>query len=99
MAITRIFRIRIFPLLRTEFEEKFADISMRSVHRADGLVSAQICKPTLWAPNEYMMISVWEDEAAVRAFAGDNWHQPVIPPGMEKFIGECWLHHYQSWSN
>lgn len=97
MAITRIFRVRIVPELREEFEEKFSSISIRAVNEAQGFLSVTILKPTKWAPDEYSMVSQWENEAALRGFAGEQWVHAVIPPGMKKFVIECWVHHYESW--
>jgi heme-degrading monooxygenase HmoA len=97
MAITRLFRVRIDPVLRTEFEERFADISVRTVEEAPGFISCSIHRPTAWSPDEYLMISRWKDEAALVAFAGQDWDRPVIPPVMERFVRECSVHHYLSW--
>jgi heme oxygenase (mycobilin-producing) len=44
------------------------------------------------------MISQWEDETALIAFVGEQWNHPVIPPGMNDFVIECWVYHYESWS-
>ena len=97
MAITRIFRARIRPEQRGEFEEKFFDVSVRVVSQAAGNLSVSVLKPTKWSPNEYAMISVWEDVASLRAFAGNDWNRAVIPPGMGKFFTESWMHHFESW--
>jgi len=97
VAITRVFRVRIDPDLRREFEEKFSSISVHAVDAAPGFISVAILKPSKWTPDEYAMISQWEDEAALIAFAGAQWNQPVIPPGMERFVVECSVHHFQSW--
>lgn len=97
MPITRIFRVQIVPELRQEFEEKFSSVSVHAVNEAAGFISASILKPTMWAPDEYAMISQWENESALKAFAGEEWKHAVIPPGMEKFVIECWVHHYESW--
>ena len=43
------------------------------------------------------MITSWMDEAFLASFAGENWNQPVIPNGMEKFVRECSIEHYESW--
>lgn len=98
MAITRIFRVRIRSELKQEFEEKFSSVSVRAVEEASGSLAVSILKPTKWAPDEYAMISQWENEAALKAFAGEQWNHAVIPPGMEKFVDECWVHHYESWA-
>lgn len=94
--ITRVFRVRIDPAQRAEFEQKFQTVSIDTVETAAGFLSAEIGKPTAWAPDEYMMISRWESEDALRKFAGDSWNQAHIPAGMEKFVRECWVHHYAS---
>ena len=98
MAITRIFRVRIRPELRPEFEEKFSSVSVRTVDEAPGFLAVSILKPTKWAPDEYAMISQWENEAALKAFAGEQWNHAVIPLAMEKFVVECWVHHYEAWA-
>jgi heme oxygenase (mycobilin-producing) len=98
MAITRIFRVQIVADLRQEFEEKFSSVSVHTVNEAPGSISTSIFKPTKWNPDEYVMISHWENEASLKAFAGEEWNHAVIPPGMEKFVVECWVHHYESWT-
>jgi heme-degrading monooxygenase HmoA len=98
MSITRIFRVRIVSDLRQEFEEKFSSVSVHAVDQASGFISVSILKPSKWAPDEYAMVSQWENEAALKAFAGEQWNHAVIPAGMEKFVVECWVHHYESWS-
>lgn len=94
--ITRIFRARINPDHRDEFEAVFPRVSMGAVEGRDGFISAAISKPTEWAPDEYVMVSIWRDEKALKAFAGDKWNEAHIPEGMERFFAECWLHHYES---
>lgn len=98
MAITRMFRVRIHPEVKQEFEEKFFSVSVRAVDEAQGFLAVSILKPTKWAPDEYAMISQWENEAALKAFAGEQWNHAVIPHGMEKFVVDCWVHHYVSWT-
>ena len=93
--ITRVFRVVIRPELREEFEAKFASISMNVVEGSAGNVSVFIGKPTRWSPDEYVMISQWESESALVDFAGESWNTAVIPPGMEKYLVDCWLHHYE----
>jgi len=95
--ITRVFRARINPEHRAEFEAKFSDISIKVVEGREGFVSVEIGKPTRWAPDEYVMISRWEDEEALVKFVGENWNRAHIPQGMEHLIAECWVHHYRSW--
>jgi len=94
--ITRVFRARIDPDLREEWEAKFTDVSVKVVENQPGFVSVWIGRPTAWAPDEYVMISQWEDQAALEDWLGQQWNQAFIPHGMESFIRECWVHHYES---
>jgi heme-degrading monooxygenase HmoA len=84
--------------MRQEFEEKFSSVSVHTVHEAPGFISVSILKPSKWTPDEYAMISQWEDEKALTAFVGEKWNHAVIPPGMNDFVLECWVYHYESWS-
>ncbi len=93
--IARIFRVRIRSELRTEFEKRFLEDSVPMVKSHSGLVSVSVGKPTKWVPDEYVMVSVWENQVAIESFAGKEWNQPVIPSNMEKFVKGCWVHHYE----
>lgn len=95
--ITRIFRVDVFPELREEFEVKFATVSVEAVESHAGFLEVTVGKPSHWSPNEYVMISRWETEEALEAFAGEKWNQAFIPEGMEKYVQNCSVHHYHSW--
>jgi heme-degrading monooxygenase HmoA len=95
--IKRVFRVRIHPALRDGFEERFATISIAAVESAPGCLDVSIYRPTPWAPEEYAMVTHWENAEALQAFAGRDWNKAVIPSGMEAFVDECWVHHYEAW--
>lgn len=97
-VITRIFRVKVPTALHVEFEAMFLSVSVPYVQTAQGIVSVALGRPTKWAPDEYVMISVWANEDALRSFAGENWNLAVIPGGMEKYVSECWIHHYENFS-
>lgn len=97
MAIVRVFRVKIDLNLRDEFECKFETISVESVKSRAGFLGETIYKPSKWTPDEYAMISHWESEAALEAFAGANWREAVIPPEMSKYALDSWVHHYEAW--
>lgn len=92
--ITRVFRVRVPQALHQEFEEQFLNVSIPTVKAHKGLVSVTVGRPTRWAPEEYVMLSVWENEQSVKDFAGEQWNQAVIPDGMENYVADCWVHHY-----
>jgi len=96
--IIRIFRITIDPVLREEFERDFATISVGAVESRAGFIACEIGRPTKWNPDEYAMISRWEDEDSLEAFVGSDWNQAVIPPGMERYVREYGVVHFQATS-
>ena len=96
--ITRVFRVCIHPALRAEFEQSFTSTSIKAVTGQPGFVSVSIGKPTRWAPDEYIMISQWKDEQSLVDFVGHNWNEAHIPEGMERFVVECWVHHYEAFN-
>jgi len=92
--IIRIFRTTIHPEMRQEFERDFASISVAVVKSQPGCISCHIGSPTKWHPDEYAMITVWEDEDALASFAGEEWHKAVIPPAMERYPVSFSVEHF-----
>lgn len=97
MSITRVFRVEIHANLRAEFEPRFNSLSKGMVEQASGCIQLTVLRPSKWAPNEYAMISEWECEADLAAFAGNNWCESVIPIEMEKYANSHSVSHYLSW--
>lgn len=94
--ITRIFRVLVPASQHADFERDFMAISKPLVESSAGLVSFSFGRPTRWSPEEFVLVTVWEGEEALVAFAGEAWNEAVIPPVMEKYITECWVHHYEN---
>lgn len=93
--IIRIFRVQIKPPLRHDFERDFVNVSIPLIQSHPGLLSVKIGKPTRWAPDEYVMISHWKSVEDIRDFVGEEWYQPLIPNGMEKYVVQTWVHHFE----
>lgn len=94
--IIRIFRVRIKPELKAEFEPLFRTKSVSAVENAAGFVEATLGGPTQWTPNDYTMISTWESEQSLRDFIGDQWNEAHIPESMERFVEACWVDHFSA---
>ncbi|MBO0320776.1 antibiotic biosynthesis monooxygenase [Muricauda sp. CAU 1633] len=92
--ILRIFTATIPNALHKEFEAKFKEISVPVVKNYKGFVSLEIAGPSQWNPEEFVMVSRWENEESLIAFAGVEWNQAHIPQGMEKYITSCSVSHY-----
>lgn len=92
--ITRIFRVKVKSDLKAEFEPLFQSVSLGSVKSAPGCTNVIIGGPTEWSPDEYSMITIWKDKNSLIDFVGLQWNEAHIPAGMEKFVDQCWVHHY-----
>lgn len=94
MVIIRVFRVQIDPAQRAAFERGFCSTSVQAVATCGGCLGWELGWPTRWSPDTYAMISRWQDEWALAAFAGPAWNTPVIPDGMGQFVVSCSVEHY-----
>ena len=94
--IIRIFQITINPEYRNDFERDFKSISIETVEKHYGLISCHIGGPTKWNPDDYTMVTIWENEASLEEFAGKNWNQAIIPAEMQKYPKTFKVAHYEN---
>lgn len=92
--IIRIFKARIQPGMVEEFEEKYHTISVPFMQSCEGMREVVIGKPTTSSPDEYVMVSYWDSEAALADALGDGWSGAHIPSGMEHLIESCSVQHF-----
>lgn len=93
--ITRVYRVQIKAELREEFEPLFMTVAKGSVTKFSGCTRVVVGGPTPLTPNEYAMITDWDNETSLTAFAGTDWSVAHIPKGMERFVETCWVHHFE----
>jgi len=94
--ITRVFRVQIHKECIAEFENDYKNVSVPLVKSQKGLVSVETGRPLDNHSNEYIMISHWSDIESLKQFVGESWQEALIPHGMEKYIKQCWIHHYET---
>ena len=94
--IMRIFKVTIKPDYRKDFERDFKSISIETVKNHEGLISCNIGGPTKWNPDDYVMVTYWEDESSLEKFAGNNWNQAIIPIEMQKYPQAFSVAHYEN---
>jgi quinol monooxygenase YgiN len=94
VTIVRVFRARAKPGSVEALERVAREHAIPGVAAARGLVAQYAGRPH-GDSREFVMVSVWTDLDAVRAFAGDDYDQPVLYAETEELIEEAWLHHYE----
>lgn len=50
------------------------------------------------AQGELVMVSVWEDQAAMEAFTGPDWQTPVALPDEDTLVASTTVRSYASWT-
>ena len=93
--IVRVFRVKINDGFGEEFEKAFDQISLPLIRAQKGLVSFSFGKVIDNEKDEYSLITIWESQDALIDFCGKAWDQALIPHGMEKYINECWVYHFE----
>lgn len=94
--IIRIFQVPINPEYRDDFERDFKSISIETVKCYQGLTSCHIGGPTKWNPDDYVMVTLWEDEASLENFASVDWNRAIIPVEMKKYPKTYKVAHYNT---
>ena len=93
--IVRVFRARVRAGTAEPFEATVCERSLPRVTGAPGLVSYYAGRP-LGESGEFVLVTVWEDLDALRAFAGPDWQREAVIPKEElPFLEETVLHHYE----
>lgn len=92
--ILRIFKVEVFPEMRSEFEQDFASISVRTVMSQAGCLSCQLGFPIKEKSDIYVLLTLWRDLESLMAFTGKNFEESFIPAGMGRYINSCFVEHY-----
>ena len=93
--IVRVFRAKTKPGKAAAFEAKVKELSIPLVKGAGGMVAFYSGRPMTPTPDEFVMVTLWKDEAALKAFAGDDWTRAVIPEDERPLLERTWVHHYE----
>ena len=70
--IVRVFQAKALPGKAAELEQEIEHGSTALVEAQQGVVTYFAGRPIGSASDEFVMITVWEDLAAVKAFAGET---------------------------
>ena len=93
--ILRVFRARVRPGKQAEFEIKVGQHSMPLVRKQRGLVHFFAGRPMPSSPDEFVMITIWRSLDDLKAFAGSNWNDPIIPAPELPLMEATFVHHYE----
>ena len=92
--ILRVFRARLKPGARQAFEQLCYNVSIPLMRAQSGLITLHVGRPLPEQPDEFVLVSVWEDLDSLKAFVGDTWNHPLILPGEAMLVEETTVQHY-----
>lgn len=92
--IVRVFRARIHSERVKEFEQFFLETALPMIKAQRGMIAVTVGLPMAPTPNEFLMVTVWQDLEALQQFAGAEWQKPVIDPAEVDLLQETFLQHY-----
>ena len=97
--IVRVFRAITHPGRRAEFEPKAQELSIPLIKRQSGMVMYFAGRPLEPDSREFVMVTLWDSIADLKAFVGEDWHQAVIPEEELSLLRETTVHHYDVFSS
>lgn len=92
--IVRIFRARLKPGKRAEFERLCYEKFFSVVRKQPGCITLRISEPLERKPDEFVLVSIWKDLASLKDFAGERWNEVVTVPGESEMVEEAAVMHY-----
>ncbi len=78
--ILRIFRARARPGCASELERVVRERGVPNIARREGLLSLFLGRPDDGDDRDLVLVSVWRDVEALRAFKGDAWKEARLLP-------------------
>lgn len=94
--ITRIFRGRVRPGKHAEFERYIRAEGLPQFEANPGVVGVHFGTPTEQDPDEFVVVTVWRDLDALKAYAGERWGDPKLSLREAHLLEEASVHHYRN---
>ena len=93
--IIRVFRTKVKPGTHKQYEALIRERVVPLMQQAPGLVSLHAGFPIDDPPDEFLLMSVWQDLASMRAFVGPRWRDALALPGEEHLVLHSIVDHYE----
>jgi quinol monooxygenase YgiN len=92
--IVRVFRAIVHDGRQAQFGAFLRKTALPLVQSRPGIVSVTAGVRRAEAPNEFCMVMVWRDLAALKAFTGEGWRDAHVYPDEADMVRETFVHHY-----
>lgn len=92
--IIRVFRARLKPGKRAEYERLCRLGTFPVMRRQAGCLTVSIAEPKSLQSREFIVVSVWRSLDDLRAFVGETWREVIILPGEADLLEVARVEHY-----
>jgi quinol monooxygenase YgiN len=92
--IVRVFRARIREGRVADFRRMVEEQSIPWLRQSEGMLGYFAGEPLAESSREFVMVTLWRDVDALRAFAGETWDTPVVTPDEEPLVEAMFADHY-----
>ena len=93
--IMRIFQVTTQPGKEAEFGKFFHETAIPLMLRTPGLVDVIPGAPRAESPDEFCMVMIWKDLAALKAFVGEDYESAHIHPDEAELVKARTIKHYE----
>ncbi len=92
--IIRVFRAKIRQGKAADFKRLVMEQSIPWLQRSEGMLAYFAGEPLGDDEQEFVMVTIWQDQNALKAFVGENWKTPVVTIDEAPLVEEMVAHHY-----
>ena len=94
--ILRVFRAKIYKNRVTDFKRMVKEQSIPWLEKSDGMLGYFPGEPYGADKREFVMVTLWRDIEALKAFAGQDWDNPIVTEDEVPLVEEMFAEHYGS---
>ncbi len=92
--ILRVFRARIHEDRVADFKKMVQEQSIPWLEKSDGMLGYFPGEPYGANKRDFMMVTLWRDLDALKAFAGQDWDNPVVTDEEAPLVEAMFADHY-----
>ena len=92
--IIRIFAARLKRGKRDEYERLCRAAALPLMREQPGFLSGRIASVRDERPNDFVLLSLWQDVPSIQAFVGEHWQEAFILPGEADLLDEVSVRHF-----
>ncbi len=94
--VIRLFHAKVRPGRQAEFKKLLELLSLPNIQSRNGMIAFYPGQPVGPKGDEFVLVTVWKDQAAADKDGKDGWVKAIIPPEALALLEEWRVAGYQS---